>query len=162
MYQEKYWKELYQLKVHLNYLEIYLQRSDFIDRVIKITLAISSSGSIAGWAIWKDYAFLWAFFIAASQVISVINNYLPYKGRIKGLSGLVYEFENLVHDFEKKWFEVSEGKLTNREINDLQFELRRKKTNILKKHLVSNVLPQKKGLLSKAQKSADVYFDNFY
>jgi len=162
MYQEKYWKELYQLKVHLNYLEIYLQRSDFTDRILKIILAISSSGSIAGWVIWKDFALLWAIFIAASQVISVTNNYLPYKGRIKGLSGLVYEFENLTHDFEKKWFEVSEGKLTEREINDLRFELRQKKTKTLKKHLGSNVLPEKKKLLSKAQKSADAYFDHFY
>ncbi len=34
MYQERYWKELYQLKVHLVYLELYLNDADFKDKAI--------------------------------------------------------------------------------------------------------------------------------
>jgi hypothetical protein len=162
MYQLRYWKELYQIKVHLNYLELYLQDSEMKDRSVNIFLAITSSGSIAGWAIWQQAAILWAIIIAASQVVTVIKNFLPYKTRMKSLSGVVHEFEDLILFAEKSWFDVSEGKLTEEEIHNLQFDVRTKKTKALKKHLGNNTLPEKPKLLLRAQRSADVYFDNFY
>ncbi len=162
MYQLRYWKELYQIKVHLNYLELYLQDSEMKDRSINIFLAITSSGSIAGWAIWQQAAILWAVIIAASQVVTVIKNFLPYKTRMKSLSGIVQEFEDIILFTEKRWFDVSEGNLTEEEIHNLQFEVRTRKTKALKKHLGNNTLPEKSKLLSKAQNSADVYFNNFY
>ena len=155
MYQLRYWKELYQIKVHLNYLELYLQDSEMKDRSINIFLAITSSGSIAGWAIWQQAAILWAVIIAASQVVTVIKNFLPYKTRMKSLSGIVQEFEDIILFTEKRWFDVSEGNLTEEEIHNLQFEVRTRKTKALKKHLGNNTLPEKSKLLSKAQNSAD-------
>lgn len=162
MYQLRYWKELYQIKVHLNYLELYLQNSEMKDRSINIFLAITSSSSIAGWAIWQEAAILWAAIIAASQVITVIKNFLPFKTRMKSLSGVVHEFEDLILFAEQRWFDVSEGNLTEEEIHNLQFEVRTRKTKALKKHLGNNTLPEKSKLFSKAQRSADVYFNNFY
>jgi hypothetical protein len=121
MYQKRYWSELYQIKVHLNYLELYLQDSEIKDRSVNILLAVTSSGSIAGWAIWQQVAILWACIIAVSQVVAVIKNYLPYKTRMRSLSGVVHEFEDLILFAEKSWFDVSEGKLTEEEIHNLQF-----------------------------------------
>lgn len=162
MYQERYWKELYQLKVHLNYLEIYLQDSEFKGKAIGIFLAVASSSSIAGWAIWQSQAFIWGTIIAASQVMGVVNSFLPYSSRMKLLPGLIHELEEIAITTEKNWFKVSEGKLTEEEIHQLQFDVRSKKTKALKKHLDNNTLPEKPKLLSRAQVSADIYFNNFY
>lgn len=162
MYQLRYWKELYQVKAHLNYLELYLQDSEIKDRSVNIFLAITSSGSIAGWAIWQQAAMFWAIIIAASQVVTVIKNLLPYKARMKSLAGIIHDFEDIVLFAENSWFDVSEGKLTEEDIHKLQFDIRAQKTKALKKHLGSNTLPEKPRLLSKAQRSADMYFDNFY
>lgn len=162
MYQLRYWKELYQIKVHSNYLELYLQDSEMKDRWVNIFLAITSSGSIAGWAIWQHAAMFWAIIIAASQVVNVIKNFLPYKARMKSLAGVIHEFEDIVLFAENSWFGVSEGKLTEEEIHKLQFDVRAQKTKALKKHLGSNTLPEKSRLLKKALRSADTYFDNFY
>jgi hypothetical protein len=162
MYQEKYWKELYQLKVHLNYVELYLQDSEYKEKAVNIFLALTSSGSIAAWVIWQKVAVIWAFIIAASQVVTAIKNFLPYKERLKALFGLVHDFEDIVLIAEKKWFDVAEGKLTEEEIHKLQFDIRSKKTMALKKHLGSKILPEKAQLMIKAQASADVYFNNFY
>ena len=41
MYQEKYWRELDQLKVHIYYLESYLEKTINTDRLLKMFLAIS-------------------------------------------------------------------------------------------------------------------------
>jgi len=162
MYQERYWKELYQLKVHLIYLELYLNDADFKDKSINIFLACTSSGSIAGWAIWREQAFVWAIIIALSQVVTVIKNILPYKTRIKAILSLIHDLEDVMLRAEEKWFDVSEGRLTEEEINKLRFDIRTRKTNTLKKHLGTSTLPAKQKLFGKAQTSADVYFDNFY
>lgn len=162
VYQERYWKELYELKVHLNYLEFYLQSTERIDKIFDIFIALTSSGSIAAWVIWQKMALLWAVIIAASQVVTVIWNYLPYKTRMKALPELRHDFEELMLFSEKQWFDVSEGKLSEETINKLQFEVRSRKNNALKKHLGNATLPEKIKLLKKAQLSADIYFDNYY
>ena len=105
---------------------------------------------------------IWGIIIAASQVVTVIKNFLPYKTRMKSLSGLRDEFEELVLFTERKWFPVSEGKLTEEEIHELQFEVRERKSRALKKQVGNNTLPEKPKLLTRAQASADVYFNNFY
>lgn len=162
MYQEKYWKDMYQLKVHLNYIELYLERSEYIERCLNVFLAITSSSSICGWAIWNEYAYIWAVIIAASQLITAIKSFLPYKARIKSLSGLLHEYEELLISFEAKWFDVSEGNLTKEEINKAQFDFRKLKAKALSKHLAGRTLPEKGELFKKAQSEADKYFKLFY
>ena len=162
MYQERYWKELYQLKYHINYLDLYLIDSDRKDNAINIFLAFTSTGSIAAWAIWEKTGFFWALIIAASQVVTALKNFIPYKVRKKSLAGLIRDLEDILLFAEKKWFKVSEGRLTEEEIHDLRFDIRSKKTDVLNKHLGPNVLPERKDLWGNAQDSTDTYFDHFY
>ena len=143
-WQHRYWKELYQLRVHVNYLEIYMERSEFINRLINIFLAIASSGGIGGWVVWQKYGLIWAGIIAASQVINVIKPYFPYHTRLKTIGKVLPEFENLLTSSEMKWFEVAEGKLTEKEINNLQYKIRSEKTIFYQKHFGTITLLQKK------------------
>lgn len=161
-YQERYWKELFELRVHVNYLEIYMQQSEFRDKAINIFLAITSSSSICGWAIWNKYSFIWAFIIAVSQLISAMKQFLPYRTRWKAISSILKELEELLNLYEMKWYDVAEGKLTSEEINKLQFEIRSEKTKIVQKHLGTNTLPEKGRLFRKAKRSAEIYIKNFY
>src|SRR6266571_5941537 len=109
MVQERYWNELYQLKVHVNYVELHLRKAELIDRAMKVFLAFVSSGSIGAWVIWKDLAAVWGVIIAASQVLNAVQMYLPYKERLKALSGLLNDFEELLVYTEMKWFDVASG-----------------------------------------------------
>lgn len=139
-----------------------MENSEFRDKAINIFLALASSSSIAGWVIWQEAAIVWTVIIASSQVVTAIRSFLPYKARLKSLGGVLHEMEDLMLLAEKKWFDVSEGKLTEEEIHELQFEVRTRKTKTLKKYLDNNTLPVKSKLMDKAQASADVYFNNFY
>ena len=150
-YQLRYWREFYALKVHINYIDLYQNSSESCDRRINIFLAITSSSSIGGWAIWNQLRAVWAFIIAASQVINAIKNFLPYKRRIKILNGLYYDLKALALEVEKNWFDVYNGKLTERQIHEMQISIKAKKSEILKKNLGSNALPEKKRLMKKAQ-----------
>ena len=160
-YQERYCKNFFQLRVYVYYLELYMEQSESIDRSINIFMAIASSSSICGWAIWSQFSFVWAIIIAISQFIGAIKHYLPYKTRLKAIRYILIELEELLTFSEKKWFEVAEGYLSDEDINNLLFQIRTKQKKVLQKHLI-NTLPQKNKLFKKANILAVTYFQNFY
>jgi len=160
--QKRYWQVFYQLRVHIDYLNFYQNSSDSWDKRINMFLAITSSCSIGSWAIWNNLRILWAIIIAASQVVVAIKGLLPYHRRIKMISDLSYDLKDLLLFTEKKYFDVSKGLLTNRQIHDLYIEIKAKKASLLKKHLKSVALPDKKSFFDKAKKQANTYFKNYY
>tara|TARA_R110002167_G_scaffold286400_10_gene491362 strand:- start:476 stop:979 length:504 start_codon:yes stop_codon:yes gene_type:complete len=162
MYQERYWRELDQLKVHVFYLENYLERTVSIDRNINMFLAIASSSSIAGWVIWKDLSIIWATIIAISQAINAIKPYLPYTKRLRSLQGITNDLESLFLSMEDHWFKVSEGLLTEEEIHKLHIRFKEKRRQIIQKYLGASPLPENRALLTQAKKNTAAYFNNFY
>jgi hypothetical protein len=162
MYQEKYWREMDQLKVHVLYLEYYLESTVHIDRAINMFLAIVSSGSIAGWVVWQQFSFVWAAIIALSQAINAIKPHLPYAKRLRSLQSVSNELESVFIAMESHWFKVSEGQLTSEQVHSLQMKYKEKIRQVSQKYLGSSILPQDTKLLSKAKLTAKVYFDNFY
>ena len=150
------------LKAHVYYLELYQLGSESIERWIGIFLAITSSASIGGWVIWKEYAFVWALLIMISQVISVVYKFLPFKARIKPLSAAGIELSVLADDAEKGWFDVSEGNLTEKEINEKKFAIRKKKSAVMKSAFSGMVLPENEKLMSKAVEQMHKYFKSHY
>lgn len=162
MAQERFWKELYQLKLHINYVEMHLCEAEKRDRCIKIFMALASSASIGAWVIWKDLSILWAAIIALSQVISAISPHLPFKERLKSYSAVLHELEEVFIQAESKWPEIASGKLNEEEINKARTTVRLQKHKILKKHLPSNVVPDDKDKAEKAETLALTYFSTFY
>ena len=162
MTQEQYWKELYQLKAHINYVEILYENADQIDRTLKIILAVAASTSIGAWVIWKNYAWVWASVIAFSQVITAINPFLPYKERIKDYGSLLHELEEILIQAEFKWHSIAEGELTEPEINQARFEIRSQKLKSLKKHITGTTIPRDEKARRRAEDSAREYFETFY
>lgn len=162
MSQKKYWQEMYDLKTHSNYVEKYLHETEYIDRLINISLAIASSSSIGAWVVWKQYSLMWGFIIAASQVISAIKPVLPFRYRLKALGGLSHDLEELSIQAETKWFQVAGGSMTAEEINKLQFDIRLKKHTMYKKHLGNHSLPDKQGYMRFAEEAASQHFKNYY
>lgn len=162
MAQERYWIELYQLKVHINYVEAHICDAERKDRVIKIIMAITSSASIGAWAIWREFAFIWAAIIAFSQVIAAISPHLPFKERLKTYCSLLHELEELFIQSEAKWHDIASGKLEEEEINKARTALRLQKQKLLKKHLPSNVIPTDNKKADKAEELALRYFSTFY
>lgn len=160
--QLQYWIELQALYAHAKYLELYQLHSENIERVIGIFLAVTSSVSIGGWAIWSEYAFVWGSLIMASQVVSVVYKFLPFKSRIKPLSSAGTELSVLADGAERQWFDVASGALTEREINDLRFSIRSKKSAIMKSAFSGMALPEDTRLMKKAEEQMSAYFKSHY
>ncbi|MEJ2498874.1 MAG: hypothetical protein P8Y49_05730 [Sulfurovaceae bacterium] len=161
-HQERYWQELYDLKVHVTYLEVYLMGTEKIDKLINAFLAVASSASIAGWVIWKEYQFIWASIIVLSQFITAIKSFLPYSSRIKSISKILKEMELLSIEYEEKWFYIADGRKTEEEINTLRFELKKNKSKIMRKYFITSVLPDNKNYLQEAERLTQDSLNNYY
>ena len=134
--QEKYWYYMVQIKASIYYLEIYAEHSYKWDRRVNVYGAIASSSSIAAWAIWKDWSYIWAFIIAISQVFTAIKEYLPFGRRLKFLRPFTEEMKLLYITMEYDWYKVAEGELTETEINTLLFTYKKEFANIEGKYLL--------------------------
>lgn len=160
--QERYWKYMVQLKAWIFYIDEYINVSYKWDRRINVFVAITSSSSIAAWAIWNRYSFLWALLIAISQVIVAIKPHLPFSKRIEILSRVSALLQTLFNKADYQWYKTSNGDLSESEINDILFDLKRQYLETVEKELSTISLPEKEALKKIADSKADSFFQNGY
>ena len=157
---ETYWKKMTQYNFALCYLRLYLGRSIKTNRIINICVTITSSAAIAAWAAWQDLAFIWGLIIVLSQVVFSINQFLPYQKRIEDISGLLSKWNSLYINIESDWYKVSNGKLSEEEINDLCYDYMRKWDSVDNEYFVGDTLPKKEKLIQIAEEMKNNYFEN--
>ena len=161
-YQSRYWSELREIKTHVIYLQKYAVHSDWWDKAINIFLAITSSSSIAAWAIWQKHSMVWAVIIALSQVITAIKPFLPYKQRLKVLNEFNDKLQEISLNCEKNWFNVAEGKLSEEEIHELYIGIKNQSLEAECKCLKNIVLPKNSKILKEAEEEANLYLRKTY
>ena len=158
--QEKYWKYMVQIKAWIFYLDVYTEDSYRWDRIINIVVAIASSTSIAAWAIWKKYSFVWSIIIAISHVLTTIKGFLPYSKRLKMLVPFMEDLKFLYNKIEYNWFKVASGDLSEDEINELLYSFKDEFANIENKNLKEETLLEKDNFREIADRKNDAYFAN--
>jgi ribosomal protein L12E/L44/L45/RPP1/RPP2 len=146
------------LKRDARYVDLCLARTEMTDRCIKGGLAIAASTSIAGWAIFKEYTFVWAS-IVASQVVQAVKEYLPYKTRLKALAGLSQDLNAIGLAAENHWYKVSAGALYDDDIHELRFDLKQRKLAAVQKAFPASGLPENKKLATQAETETQQYFE---
>ena len=161
MVADQYWNELYTLKTHISFIEQRLEKAEFVDRVLKIILAVASSASIGAWAIWQHVSWLWASVIAFSQVVSAIVPFLPFRARLKAYSALLGDLEEIMNRAEHNWHGITAGNYSEEEINDLRFVVRTEKQKALRKH-IQTTIPADSKVHAEAEKNAREYLESFY
>jgi len=162
MYQQKYWNQLKELKVHVYYVQGYAVKQNKYDQMINIFLAITSSSSIAAWALWKEYQFVWACIIAASQVITAVKPLLPFKKRLSSLNKLGDMLSLIALKAERDWYFVAEGKWSVEEIHTKWADLKDDALAAENKCLNGITLPKDKSILTSAEVEADIYLKTTY
>ena len=160
--QNRYWNKMTQYKYETIYLQGYLGRNVKIDRRIRIVLAVASTSSIAAWAKWQNFAFYWSLIIVISQVFSAINDYLPYKKRIKEISDLLSELSIIYNDVEKDWQRVASGSLSDNEINELCYTYSELWIKTDNKYFNDDYLPVNKKCKEYAEEMKNEYFNNVF
>lgn len=157
--QEQYWSYMVQTKFSVYYLDNYAENIYKKERNINVFCAIASSASIAAWAVWTEWAYVWGFIIAISQVLTSVKEYFPYARQLKMLKHFVEEMKMIYINIEQEWFRVAEGNLTENEINKLLFMYKKKVTELESKYLSENILVENLEYAKKADKQCTEYFE---
>ncbi|MGQ4807875.1 hypothetical protein NKDENANG_01240 [Candidatus Entotheonellaceae bacterium PAL068K] len=161
-YQQHFWQALVHLRVHIYYLRQFHLRDERRQTRLDMFLAVTSNGSIATWAIWGKWPILWAIIIGLSQLINAIRPYLPYQRRIRAITALNRELDELSLHAEHRWYAIAEGHLTNEQIHDETIELKRRKSKAEDTYLGSLPFPENDKLLQEAESQATTYFRTNY
>jgi len=156
-YQGRYWKLLEQLKFDTIYLNLYYEESEKWDNIVSITIAITSSGSIAGWFIWAHLSIAWAVIIGIGQFLNVIGPHLPFKKRIRHILPGQSELSYLFLEAEDGLFNVLEGQWTPEEIHEETIRLKQRRLDSQTAHLGNINLP----LNSKFKNIADMETEEY-
>ena len=123
--REKIWAALVNLRYKGYLIDLLVNAFQRWDRNINIFLALTSSGSIAAWAIWKKYEITWGIIIAMSQIVTVIKPYFPYYKYVKELNAKSLKIENLNIEFERLWDKLQRGKLDEDQAADIYYSLQK-------------------------------------
>lgn len=120
-----YWAQLRQVKAGALYMRLYRNRLARRVRAIELIKAVSSSGAIAGWVIWKDLPLLWAAIIAAAQLLDALKGVFPFAKQHRAASDLTVAMEIIWIDADAEWTDIYAGRLTDQEINKRLQKLRK-------------------------------------
>ena len=161
-YQRRYYYKLTQTKEHIFYLSEYIQSCEKWSWRINFYLALTSSSAIGAWAIWQELRLVWTIFIALSQVLNTIKPLLQFERKLKILYLLQREMELIFIEMEMEWFDISRGKLTEREIHEKNIEFTRKLTVLENDKLNNITLPENESFVRKAKIQRSIYFKNNY
>jgi hypothetical protein len=160
--QQLYFRELFQLKVQCEYVRRYRDRlSSWVTR-FAVLRAVASSGSIAGWVIWREYAFVWAAIIAASQLADALRDAIPYTARQKSANALLTDLDALFIEALFEWEGVYSAKFTNEEITERRRKLMQLRHELDAKHFPTGDLPRRPDLFTLAEQGAITYLEAMF
>jgi len=156
--QERYWKLLQQLRADAIYFREYAASIERHDSWLTIYVAVISGGSVSAIYFLKQYTGLWTFLVCASQIASVIRQHRPLRKKVSAIHALSLDLEDLALDAEHHWFDVSQGNLSESEINALITKFRQKQQVCDRKRVGDTPLPTSARVRTRADKLTEDHF----
>ena len=96
-------KEIYDCRFHADLMSLKVKELRIYDTSLNVVLAIASSGSIASWTIWDEYAIYWGGLIALSQLITALKPIFPFHKHVHTLNHRCYKQEILFLELIEMW-----------------------------------------------------------
>jgi hypothetical protein len=124
--------------------------------------AVASSGGIALWVIWREYAFVWASIIAASQVADALKDVFPFSRQHKATSEYMLTLDRLLIDAELEWTRVGAGNYPDDEVINRRHALMTLQHEALRKDFPDGLPPQNAALREMADLEAADYLLRTY
>jgi len=159
--QQLYWAQMVELKVAACYIRRY---RDYLGKRVTAlgTLrAVASSGSIAAWALWKEYAFVWGAIIAASQVADALKDVFPFTKKHKAASAHTITLGAIFIDAQLEWENIFSGRYTVDQIMNRRHKLMKLQHDAERTSFPEG-LATRESLFAQAQQEAQDYFKATY
>lgn len=101
--KEQLKKEIFDCRYHADMMSLKVKQLRTYDTALNVFLAITSSGSIASWTIWDDYAIYWGGLIALSQLITALKPIFPFHKHVHSINHRCYKQELLFLELIEMW-----------------------------------------------------------
>jgi len=98
------------------------------EKWIKIFLAVTSSGTVASWSVWTNYAIAWKVLSGLSAILAVSLPILNYSGRVTELNKVASKCAQLRLGYDQLWAQVDV--LAPNSLQDMQGELSKKEVEL--------------------------------
>ena len=141
------WRSMLDADMNVRYWKYLTQRYVKRDRGFKIFLALTSSGTVAGWSIWNSIPLLWQILSGLSAIIAIISPILNYQKMIESISDLSGKWWELKTEYETFWRKAQ--KAIDEKFEAEYCNVKIKENELTKKE---TQLPQDMKLLKKCQK----------
>lgn len=112
--KEQLKKEIYDCRFHADLMSLKVKQFRTYDKILNIILAITSSGSIASWAIWDELAIYWGGLIALSQLITALKPLFPFHKHVHTLNHRCYKQELLFLELIELWKNINDKSEDNK------------------------------------------------
>ena len=159
--QQLYWAQMIELKVANGYIRRYRDYLGGWVSGLGVLRAIASSGGIAAWALWKQYAFVWAAIIAASQVTDALKDVFPFTKKHKAASAHTITLGAMFIDAQLEWENIFSGRYNDDQIMNLRHKLMKLQHDAERDNFPDG-LAVKDSLFADAQHEAKEYFKVTY
>ncbi len=171
---DMYWNTMFQLKGQSIYLDERLRKLERWNNGLTIGLLVASSGSLSGWTgIWSylkqigifpelPEQFLSNTFTIISQIATVTYFAFNFPKRLKAVSALRNEIDDLFLQSRADWFQVLMGTLNDSEIYERLTIIEAQKNKVTNQYFSDSSVPLNKRLSKKANEKATIFFRNHF
>ena len=156
-----YWRQIEQLKGAAICIRLYRNQLARRVKAVDIIKAVASSGAIAGWFAFDAYKLLWGCVIAASQLLDVLKDVLPFAKLHKQAANLTVALELLLIDAEDEWEKIHIGQIPENTIIEKRTRLRKLQLEAEKDHFPEGLELDPK-IVALATEEARSYFVEIY
>src|SRR5580658_3996807 len=141
--QQLYWNQMIELKVGAIYIRLYRDALGTWVTGLGALKAIASSGSIAAWVVWKEYAFAWGAIIAASQLVDALKDVFPFTKAHKAASDHAVILGSIFIDAQLEWENIFSGRYTDEQIANRRHKLMKLQHDAEQKSFPNGLAPRK-------------------
>lgn len=139
------WDSLLDAEMNVRYWKKLTQRYSRRDKVMKIILAIISSGTVAGWRLWQEYPSVWKTLSAMAALLAIAMPFLNYQKVIEITSDLSGKWWELRNEYEQHWISFKHNE-NQEELKKRHSLTKQKETPLVEKEAR---IPEDKKLLLK-------------
>ncbi|MFZ2404243.1 MAG: hypothetical protein WAW41_03835 [Methylobacter sp.] len=141
------WNSMLDADMNTRYWKYLVYRYSRRDTTLKIFLAVMTSGTVAGWGIWVELAYIWKMLSSLSALLAIALPILNYPKKIESMAELSGKWGELLFEYEDLWLEVDNNPSPNT-LNKNYRKFRTTEKSLVKKE---TKLPTDKRLIDKCQ-----------
>jgi hypothetical protein len=131
-YRNRIWNNLANIKFKALYACECSRMASRWARLASFGLALTSTSSVATWALWQQHTRVWAIIIGLGQVAQVALPYVPFLKNEKEYLSMSFEFENLYLEYEELWYDLQDLTIDDTKAKQRLAELRAREIEIEK------------------------------